>query len=1784
MYVCLQAQPYGNEWIDYDQTYHRIKVGKSGLYRIPYSQLNAAGLAGTDVDDLKMIVKGQQVPIYVSSSDGVINSGDYVEFVGLKNDGELDTQLFQQSEWQLSELRSLFTDTICYYLTVESGANQRYVEALNSITGSETPEDYFWHTTTMIHNNQHWGGRPTQIAGTGYNYADYEENEGWVGQRIEDGDTKTYNLKTPYVYDDGPNAYLHSKLVGLSDDPVKYPDHHSKVKVEGITFVNEEFESYDELEETRIVPLATLDETTQVSYESVGDLNPTGIDWIAASYTQIEYPREFNFDNLRAFRFKLDDSQSRYIEIENFDAGSLPVLYDMTNRVRMEPLVDAGKYQFKLPAGVVPSAERDMILVNTTSTSCGLSKEYCYFVVDEMKEFEFVDYSQSINQGDYLMVTHPKMTTPYLGANQVQAWADYRATDQGGNWQPVIANIEELYSQFSWGIPKHPLAIRNFVNFAVDNWGVAPDQLLLLGKSVSYHRSASFTYPNGFDVGLVPTYGMFPSDNALAVRDTDGYLPQIGVGRVSTRTNAEVKAYLDKLIEMENPVPCNVEDREWTKDAIHIALAHFGDVEAMEEYVEFLEDYEQIYEGVQFAGEVVETYANSNTEVTFPGLTSDIEDGVALITFVGHSSAGGYWAFNIPEDADDLDNEGKYPFFISASCFVGNIHQPSATYSQAEEYVLESDNGAIGFLATVQFGLPRYLDVYCGELYEQFSDNNYGEPMGECIRQAIENIYAAEEDIGGVTLIGDTISQSYYEGVKATAEEFTLEGDPAYTLNRYYNPEYLVGTGSSASGIQVFDDAGNLLSGSPISVQNGEILNFQIMVTNIGSATSAGLEIDIIANGADGSSSVVASQGFPSPTSLGVYEMEITANSTGEGVEEYVVMINPGQDIDEDCYDNNSASVLLDIQDSGCDIVADPVIEVPTVTTFCEGDGSIQLTADIAGGTYTASGGVVSIGGEFTPTTAGNYTITYTTIDPDTECVGTDNIILSVNPLPTADFTIEETLLCIDEAQTTLVITDYDPTTTYNINPGADGSSSDIGSGNYQLTWSTAGTKTVTMTAVKNGCNALENATGSVVVEVPIATPSISCLDQSTESVTFGWTDITGAESYILTINGTENISLDASTTSYTVTGTTGETIEAEVTAVSTNACGSKDSAPQECVVLDCPAIDINIINLNDSYCADDSDVTLEADQVGGTFEVNGVETSSLDISTLGAGTYEVYYYWADGVCNYSSSPYEVTISDLPVPTASGDEFVCPEGESSALIQVPNTYATILWSTGETDNAITVNTADTYFVTVTNDAGCVGTSSITVAEAPDPTPVIVASETIICPGGSVTLSLTEGYEDYEWSTTEDAATIEVTAAGIYSVEVENASTCTNSATIEIFEATFTTPEIQATGTTICEGGDPIVLSLNSDEYVSYSWSTGETTPTIEVTDADTYTVTVETADGCTVAAVAAADVEVSEINTPTLLVNGEAVTDGSTLSFCPEDLVQIEVAEEFSTYSWNTGDNVQSLGVIENGTFSVDVTNADNCSASSGSVEILFIAVPSLSIDPSATAVCSGETIDLNIATEFDNYTWSTGEDTQNITVTESGTYSVTADYQGCEQATNIGVTVYSDVLSDVIIATDANDICPGETVVLSATGGEVAEYSWTGEGLSDNIGEVVEATPLEETIYYVTLTDENGCFKGDSILVEVRPVCELPNAITPNGDSFNDYWHIPFADISQNVNVMIFNRWGQKVYEQIGYNNTAGWRGTNMDGEDMPHGTYYYIIETNDGNEPMSGHVTVIR
>ncbi len=141
---------------------------------------------------------------------------------------------------------------------------------------------------------------------------------------------------------------------------------------------------------------------------------------------------------------------------------------------------------------------------------------------------------------------------------------------------------------------------------------------------------------------------------------------------------------------------------------------------------------------------------------------------------------------------------------------------------------------------------------------------------------------------------------------------------------------------------------------------------------------------------------------------------------------------------------------------------------------------------------------------------------------------------------------------------------------------------------------------------------------------------------------------------------------------------------------------------------------------------------------------------------------------------------------------------------------------------------------------------------------------------------------------------------------------------------------------------------------------------------------------------------------------------------------------------------------------------------------------------------------------------------------------------------------------------------------------------GNIRSYLWTPQTAILNNGTPTPTVfPKNTTLYRLTVTTTDNCINSDQVLIKVLKTPLIPNAFSPNGDGINDYWTIQYIQSYPGVEVSIFNRYGQKVFSSRGY--STPWDGK-YNGNPLPVGTYYYIIDRKINAPLLSGSVTILR
>lgn len=165
-----------------------------------------------------------------------------------------------------------------------------------------------------------------------------------------------------------------------------------------------------------------------------------------------------------------------------------------------------------------------------------------------------------------------------------------------------------------------------------------------------------------------------------------------------------------------------------------------------------------------------------------------------------------------------------------------------------------------------------------------------------------------------------------------------------------------------------------------------------------------------------------------------------------------------------------------------------------------------------------------------------------------------------------------------------------------------------------------------------------------------------------------------------------------------------------------------------------------------------------------------------------------------------------------------------------------------------------------------------------------------------------------------------------------------------------------------------------------------------------------------------------------------------------------------------------------------------------------------------------------------------------------------------------------------------VVNAGPDQEILSGESVVLNGTTNGISYYWTPAANLSTPTSLTTIALPETTTTYFLTASSAN-CTLSDDVTITITDQLTIPGSFSPNDDGTNDTWIIKGIDAFPDAQVTIFDRWGQQVFEAVGYSAAKSWNGQH-NGRNVTDGVYYYIVDLRDDQykEPFKGFVTVLR
>jgi hypothetical protein len=778
----------------------------------------------------------------------------------------------------------------------------------------------------------------------------------------------------------------------------------------------------------------------------------------------------------------------------------------------------------------------------------------------------------------------------------------------------------------------------------------------------------------------------------------------------------------------------------------------------------------------------------------------------------------------------------------------------------------------------------------------------------------------------------------------------------------------------------------------------------------------------------------------------------------------------------ENCVDNCSVQMGNTVTVAVNTAPAQPTISASGSTTLCSG-GSVTLTAS-AGTSYLWSTGETTA--SIVVSTAGTYTVQVTNAAGcqsvaslgTTVIVGTPPTQPTISAGGTTTFCAGGSVTLTSSAGTSYLWSNG--ATTASISP------------------TTSGTYTVQVTNA-SGCQSVASLGTTVTVNALPTQPTISAGGPTTFC--------TGGSVTLTASIGTSYLWSTGATTA-SISPSTAGTYTVQVTNAA--GCQSVASAGTTVTVNTLPSQPTISAGGLTTFCAGGS-VTLTASSGTTYLWSTGATTSSIAPTT--AGIYTVQVTNAAGCLSAASLGTTVTVNALPTQptiTAGGPTTFCAGGSVTLNSSAGTSY---FWSNGATATSTNITTSGTYTLQVTNAFGCMSIPSagttVTVNSLPAQPTITAGGPTTFCTGGSVTLTASAG-SGYLWSDGSMSPSINVSSTSTYTVQVTNAAGCQSVASAAIIVTENTLPNAPIISpnapTTFCDGG---TVNLASSAGITYLWSNGATTASIDLTTGGTFTVQITGTNGCQ-----------SLPSAPTtVVVNPNPIISSGTVlnpTSCTVDNGSIQVnGTETGTISWTgagsgTLSSVTMPTIIPNlgdGGYLVTFTNSSTCVSNTLNVTLSAPSAPSApSISAGgSTTFCAGGSVTL-MASTGSTYLWSNGETTANIVATTAGNYTVTiTDAAGCSSPSSAATAITLIDLPVISTGTLTNpSSCTVSDGTIEVLGNETGDLNWTGTSAGSLTGITLPTTvnSLANGNYNFTFTAASGC-----VSLPISGTLTLPSA-----------------------------------------------------------------------------------
>ncbi len=863
----VTAQTYGHEWINFNQQYYKFYINADGIYRINYNKLVQLGLQNVPGSQFAVYNLGREIPIYVSTS-GILGASDFILIPCNRRDGAYDNGLYDQPGNNPNVFTSATFRSNPYFLTYGTGQRERYELRENPIPITPPTASPYVKYNMNATDLYFIPGFSNSTSNNYYSSA-FDRSE---GMGISGISTAAKTFTTPllnYNFQPQDSTAYNTYYFSLSNTNLTN-NNNIKVKINGVEVFDTTLPPVTYIRKSIRIPSTLLtNANTNLEFTGTSHFNvfeysfsnyrqPTFVGFTPSNYFNFTLPKEYNY-----YEFptpSLGDGVFFYL----FDRTSQKVYKTTRTSATLQRLLADASSQPRDVIGGRSNQISDAISFLPVSFNAGLVTN--------------LDKNYLVIADSFLVNANP---------NYIGDYVSYRNSSAGGSYSAIAIDARQLQDMFGYGHLYHPLGIRKFIRFALDNWTTKPEYLFLIGKGVSYNSSHLYNNnPGAYSFYPLPTWGYPGTDNLFSSFQANGLTyPELATGRLSVRTNDEIAIYFNKVKAYENavkPTP-DIGDNLWKKEVLHIAGATTLDLQ--NQLLNALNNAKSIIEDTLTNARVTTIFKRSTDPVSSVAdrrIDSMINNGVRYISFYGHASSSGFdYNLNSPELQHSTP---RFPIFMAYGCEVADIFQLNNIKTISESYLLAPNGGAIAMISSNNFGWTSIIPNYMANLYRELSYRSYHKTLGE---QYKANIH----------YLNNNFTHPFYN---IHTQSFILQGDPGLMLGAPGLPDLAIDP--------------SLVSVNPVNI-NTTMDSFKVKAQyyNIGLSTADSFMVKI-QHTRTGSGTVLYTDSFKTAVRLtDSFEISIPVTENAVGLSKVIITLDADETLTELYETNNSVAVDIHI-------------------------------------------------------------------------------------------------------------------------------------------------------------------------------------------------------------------------------------------------------------------------------------------------------------------------------------------------------------------------------------------------------------------------------------------------------------------------------------------------------------------------------------------------------------------------------------------------------------------------------------------------------------------------------------------------------------------------------------------------------------------------------------------------------------------------------------------------------------------------------------------------------